>query len=316
VTSPIFPSVTLDGQQFLFRVEGGPLPVDSNGVEWILTKFDGWTGRPAPRTARTARIGRSGSFRSAAYVNDKIMNLEVVATAPDVASIRAAELAVSALCSDGARLYEMVVDEPTNPGQPRLTRSVWVELDDAIQSVPRLWNSTTFSIQLATPDPRKHDHSWQSPIIGLGTAPVGGANFSSPGLNYASVPGADFGTPGIPGTGSVKNSGTATARPFFAVVGPLAANWQIVDQTNGVVLTFTRALASTDTVVINADEFAAQGFPGHGVYLNNSNNQRASLLTPNGWPYVRPGQTVTYSLLSSSFSSVASLTASLRSAWH
>lgn len=316
MTSPIFPSITLDGKQFLFRVEGGPLPTDASGVEWICTKFDGWIGKPAPRTARTPRQGRSGSFRSASFTTDRIMNIEVVATAPDEASIRAAEIAVSALCSDGARLYEMIVDESGGAGLPRITRSVMVELDDQILSAPRLWNSTIFSIRVAASDPRKHDSAWQQPIITLGTAPIGGADFSSPGLNYANTPGADFGTPGVPSSGVVRNAGTAVARPFFAVTGPLAANWQIVDVTNGITLTYTKAIGATDIVVINADEFPAQGFPAHGVYLNTSNNQRSSLLAPGGWPYAKPGQTVSYSLRSTTYSAAASMTASLRSAWH
>lgn len=316
MTMPLFPSVTLDGKQFYFRVGGGPLPVDSSGVEWILTKFDGWIGKPAPRTQRTDRQGRDGSFRSASFTGPKILALEVIATASDEASIRAAEIAMSALCFDGARLYELVVDESGGDGQSRITRSMMVERDDAITSTSRLWNSTTFSLQLAAPDPRKHASSWQTPIVGLGTAPIGGADFSSPGLLYSNVPGVDYGTPGQPAIATVKNIGTQVARPMFTVLGPLAANWQIVDTTNGVTLTYTKALSSTDIVTINADDFAAQGFPAHGVYLNTSNNQRAALLTPNGWPYVMPGQTVTYYLRSTTFSSSASMTVALRSAWH
>lgn len=310
MTAPIFPTVTLDGQQFLFRVEGGPLPTDSNGVEWILTKFDGWVGKPAPRTNRTDRPGAAGTFRSASYLGPRIMSLEVVATAPSVDAMRAAETAVNAMCSDGARLYEMVVSEGTS------SRTVMVELDDALLAAPRLWNQTVFGLRLAAPDPRKHDTAWQSPITNLGTSPVGAADFASPGLLYSNVPGVDFGTPGVPAAASVKNSGTEIAHPFFAVTGPLAANWQIVDVTNGVTLTCTKALGPTDSMVINTDEFPVQGFPGHGVYLNISNNQRSSLLTPNGWSYVLPSQSVTYNLRSTTFSSAASMTVSLRSAWH
>lgn len=308
-----FPSVTLDGQQFYYRLNGvfgNPIPVDTAGVEWLLTKFDGWSGRPAPRTARIDRPGHSGSFRSAAYHGPKIINLEVVATAPDDITMRQAELTVESLCSDPAQLYPIVVDESG------LTLTMMVELDDAIQIAPRTWNSSIIGMRLAAPDPRKHDNAWQSPNAGLGTAPTDGADFSSPGLNYASVPGASFGIPGTPADITVHNAGTAIAYPFFAVQGPLSANWQIVDVSNGVTLTFARALGSTDSVAINTDDFPTQGFPGHGVYLNSSNNQRASLLTTAGWPYVLPGQTVTYQLRAPNFSASALLTVSLRSAWH
>jgi hypothetical protein len=127
---------------------------------------------------------------------------------------------------------------------------------------------------------------------------------------------ADFGTPGVPSAVLVTNKGTEVAHPIFAVNGPLPANWQIVDVTNGTVITYTKALSSTDIVAINSDDFPTQGFPGHGVYLNVSNNQRSSLLTPGGWPSVMPGQTVAYTLISAAYSPVASMTVSLRSAWH
>jgi hypothetical protein len=309
----VFPSVTLDGQEFIYRtnsVTGYSIPTDANGIEWLLTKFDGWTGRPAPRTARTDRPGHSGTFRSAAYHGPKIINLEITATAPDDITMRNAEIAMEALCSDPAQLYPVVVNETG------ITRVMMVELDDAILATPRLWNSTTFSIRLAAPDPRKHDNAWQSPIVNLGTPPIGGADFSSPGLNYSIVPGVDYGTPGTPSAAMVHNSGTAVAYPFFAVQGPLISNWQIVDVTNGVTLTFARALGATDSVVINCDDFPIQGFPGHGVFLNITNNQRPSLLTTAGWPYVLPGQTVTYNLRAPNYSATASMTVSLRSAWH
>jgi hypothetical protein len=308
-----FPSVSLDGQQFYYRLNsvfGSSIPVDSNGVEWLLTKFDGWSGRPAPRTARTDKPGHSGQFRSSAYHGPKIINLEIVATAPDDLTMRVAETAVEALCSDPARLYPLVVDESG------MTRTMMVELDDAIQIAPRTWNSSLIGMRLAAPDPRKHDNAWQSPSVNLGIPPSGGADFSAPGLNYSVVPGVDFGTPGTPAVATVHNSGTAIAYPIFAVQGPLSANWQIYDVTNGVVLTYTKALSATDFVTINTDDFPAQGFPGHGVYLNSTNNQRASLLTTAGWPYVLPGQTVTYNLRAPNYSAAALMTISLRSAWH
>jgi hypothetical protein len=49
--------------------------------------------------------------------------------------------------------------------------------------------------------------------------------------------------------------------------------------------------------------------------LNTSNNQRSAVLVPYGWPRVLPGATSTYALASTSFTA-ATVTASLRSAWH
>lgn len=302
-----FPNVTLDGLTLLFRTEGGPVDVDSVGVEWLLTKFDGWPGIPAPRTVRTDRPGHAGSFRAAAYRGPRIVTMEWVATAPDIPTMRAAEAQVAAVCSDPARLYEMVVTESG------FSRSVMVELDDAILTAPRTWCSSTFSARVAAPDPRKHDTAWQSPIGTMGTAPVGGSDFAAPGVSVAS-PGLDFGTPGQPSAVSVTNAGSAVARPLFAITGPVTQP-QIVDVTNGTTIIYTGTLGPTDVLTINTDEFPVQGFPGHGVYLNSTNNQRPALLTPNGWPSVAPKATVTYNLRATAYSA-ASMTVSLRSAWH
>jgi hypothetical protein len=302
-----FPNVTLDGLQLLFRVEAGPVDVDAVGVEWLLTKFEGWPGIPAPRTARTDRPGHSGAFRAAAYRGPRIVTLEWQATAPDIPTLRAAEQQVAAICADPARLYEMVVTESGS------SRSVMVELDDAILTSPKTAFASVFSARVAAPDPRKHDTGWQSPIGTLGTAPIGGLDFTAPGVVTAS-PGLDFGTPGSPSAVTVKNSGTATARPLFAITGPISRP-QVVDVTNGVTLLYTGTLGATDVLTINTDEFPVQGFPGHGVYLNTTINQRPLLLTPNGWPRVLPGSSVTYNLRATAFTA-ASMTVSLRSAWH
>lgn len=310
MTAPSTPYLTLDGLTLLFRLDGaGPYWVDPAGTEWILTKFDGWSGAPAPRTMRADRPGHPGSFRSAAYRGTKVLGLEFVATALDQPGMRLVEQQVAAVCSDPARLYDLVVTEGVT------SRTVAVELDDAVIITPRTWCSSLFTLRLAAPDPRKHDTGWQSPIGSMGTAPIGGADFSGGGLMFATTPGVDFGTPGSPAPVSVRNAGTAVARPFFAVSGPLPSGWQIVDLTNGTTLTYTRALGPTDVLVINCDEFPVQGFPARGVYLNTSNNQRPALLVSNGWPRVLPGQSVTYNLRAPTFAG-GSITASLRSAWH
>lgn len=302
-----FPHVDLDGLTLLFRVEGGPIDVDAQGVEWILTKFDGWTGRPAPRTGRTDRPGHSGTFRSPGYRQARSISMEWIATAPDEATLRAAEVAVAGLCADPAQLYPLVVTEAG------LSRQIMVELDDAIIPVQRAWNQTIFATRVAAPDPRKHDTGWQSPVGSLRIPPSGGLSFTGGAL--LTSPGADFGTIGTPSAASVHNAGTVTAYPFFAVAGPLAAGWQIIDIGSGVAVTYTKPLGPTDSLVINTDSFPVNGFPGHGVYLNQQISQRTALLTPSGWPSVAPGANATYNLRSPTFSA-ATMTVSLRSAWH
>lgn len=302
-----FPTLTLDGLAVLFRVGGGPVTVDANGVEWLLTKFDGWVGPPAPRTARVDRPAGPGSFRSVAYRSARVISLEFVAIAPDQATIRLVEDQVAAVASDPARLYELVVTEAG------VSRSIMVELDDATLSVPRTWCSTDFSVRVAAPDPRKHDANWQSPLANLGVAGTGGADFTAPGASFA-APGLDFGTPGTVSAATVTNGGTASAYPLFTITGP-ATNPQVSDALTGVSLQYAGTLATDDVLTINCDEFPTQGYPGHSCYLNSTLNRRANLLIPSEWPSVAPGSSATYSLRATAFTS-ATVTVSLRSAWH
>jgi hypothetical protein len=302
-------NVTLDGLTLLYRTEGGPVDLDDAGIEWILTKFVGWSGSPAPRTQRTDRANHSGSFRAAGYRGPRSYSLEFHYTAPDPVTALSLEDRIAALCSDPAQLYPLVVSENG------LTRVTMVELDGAIVITPINWYSRHVAVALAAPDPRRHDNNWQSSIGNLGSPPSGGADFTAPGLAFTPSPGADFGTPGVSSQMTLHNAGTATARPFFAVTGPLPTNWQIIDQTNGYMITCTRALGSTDSMVINCDDFPVQGFPGRSAYLNTSNNQRSAILVPYGWPRIAPAATVTYALRSTSYTAAA-ITSSLRSAWH
>lgn len=302
------PNVTLDGVTALYRTDGGPVDLDDQGIEWILTKFTGWEGAPAPRTARTDRANHSGSFRAAGYRGPRTMSLEIHVVTPDPATLFSVKERVNAICSDPAQLYPLVVTEGG------LTRQAMVELDGAIVATPINWYTTSYTVPIAAPDPRKHDYNWQSVVGNLGTAPSGGLSLASPGASWT-TPGADFGTPGTPSYLSLHNAGTATAAPFFAVLGPLAAGWQLVDLSAGYVITCSRALGSTDSMVINCDDFPAQGFPGRSAYLNTSNNQRAAVLVPYGWPRILPGATNVYALRSASFTT-GTVTASLRSAWH
>lgn len=279
--------------------------VDDDGVEWIADKLDGWWGSPAPRTARTPRPTGIGSHRAPSWRGERIVTVEGVLTAPDRATMFAAATRVSSICQDPDRLYELLVTDETGAW------TATVELDGAVLTEQRTWQSRRFSFQLAAPDPRLHSSMWQSPGTGTPDPPVGALDFSAPGVDW-SAPGADFGTAGTARRAEVYNTGTATAYPVFDIAGPAPAP-RILDEAAGITLAYAGVLDEGDVLTINTDPFPSRGVPGYGVLLNGTANRLPLLGVLGGWPRVPPGGVGSY-VLRTTDTTGAELTVHLRPA--
>lgn len=290
-----------------YRLDGLTLnATDAYGCAWYVEKTTGWKGQPKRRTARTPHPTGRGSFRPVAYRAERIIGLSGQTRCPDNLTRVAAVERLEALCGDATRLYDLTVTDQR--GQVRVTA---VELDDAVQvSLENSERWFQWTMQLAAPDPRKHDGSWQSPTSGLPATATGGLD-PAPGLDPAV--GLDFGQVGPATVAGVLNAGTTVAYPVFTVTGPISSP-QVLDTLTGLSVLWAGSLDTGDTLVINCDDFAAQGVPGHGVYVNGSGNRRFNLITPNGWPVVPAGGNAAYTLIGTGGG--AQLTAQLRSAWH
>jgi hypothetical protein len=299
-------TVTVDGIQLLMRVAGGPQPVDSDGVEWICTRLDGWAGRARPRTARTPKPFGFGAYRSQSYVDARTIVIEFVVSAPDSDLIRRVEEKIGAWCSDGGQLYEFEVRDP--PLEPKIAL---VEIDDEVLIKPRTRTSLVVSAQFAAPDPRKFARTWTDRTTGLPTPALDGLEYSGD-VNYSGI-GVDYGVPPVPAIAQLANYGTAPVGPFLSLRGPIVQP-RVIDLESGWQMAYTGTLTASDTLTINCDEFYQLGQPGHSALLNGATNVWSKVVRNGDWPVVDPQAVATYQISAPALSA-AVLVASLRSAW-
>lgn len=299
-------TITLDGVQLLMRVTGGPQPVDGDGCEWTCTRLEGWTGRPKPRTTRTAKPLGMGAFRSKSFPDVRVivMDFRVFAPSPDV--IRSVEERLDAWCSDGGRLYPMVVRDP-----PLVTKMALVELDDSVLIKPVLTYAIEVSAQFAAPDPRKFANEWIDRTTGLPAPSIDGVEYTD-GVDF--VNGVDYGVGASPAIAQIANYGTAPVGPYLSVTGP-APQPVVTDLVSGWSMRYTDDLRAGDTLTVNCDEFPQRDQPGHSALLNGVTNVWSKVVRSGDWPTVDPQDIATYQITASALTS-AVLVASLRSAWY
>lgn len=209
-----WPTLTLDGVAMQFREPGGPYPVDGEGVEWVVTKLDGWFGSPAPTVIQAARLAGHGSYRSPSRRSGRNVAVEFVATAPTGDAMRTLERRIAAMCSDPDRLYTLEVTE-----DPVGALTAEVELSDELIITPRVDHSVTCSAQFRAPDPRLYG-PWGTAGAVLFTGGSGGMDMSDPGADL-SDPGADMGDPGEQGIATLVSGGTAPTGVVLEIAGPV-----------------------------------------------------------------------------------------------
>lgn len=302
------PTWTIDGFEF-----SGMAPYhrgdeyDANGWAHVVTKETGWINGAKPRTNRTAKSGTApGSYRGPASRDERIIVLEGITYCRTRQDRERAELALAKLCSDPRSLYEFRRQTDV------YDQTLYVELDDQPLCDLVTSHELKWSFQWAAPNPCKYDTYWQQPITGLPGLGTGGLDFSGGGLdidpNYL-----DFGTPGTSGFAQVGNRGTATAYPLFLIRGPVT-NPVVFEPSSGIMLRYTGVVGAADELWINCDIDTQRGYPGHGVYLNNT-NRRGQLAVSGGWPDVEAGHTGLYEFFASDYNAYASMQVWFRSAW-
>ena len=216
MTAPVlnWPAVLIDGLEMQFREPAGPYPADSDDVEWVATKIEGWFGSPAPTTRQVPRLAGHGSYRSPSRRSGRNVALEFVATTLTGNAMRQLERRIAALCSDPDVLYTLTVTE-----DPVGALSAEVELSDELIITPRTDYSVTVSAQFRAPDPRLYG-PWGTAGAWLFTGGSGGMDMSDPGANL-SDPGADLGDPGEQGVATIISGGTAPTGVVLEIVGPV-----------------------------------------------------------------------------------------------
>lgn len=304
----IAPTWTVDG--FTFNAEApylyNPSEYDENGWASIVTKESGWISGPKPKTNRTSRTNANGSYRGPSYADERIITIEGKTWTRTPEDRERAEVAIAAICSNGAELYEITRTTET------VQQTMYVELDDAVLVEMDNFNQIHWSLQFCAPDPRKFDAVWQQPVTGLPYGGGAGLDFSGGGLDF-DPQFLDFGGASSSGHVQVGNRGNDTGYPLFVITGPVV-NPQVFEPATGTTLRFTGTLEDSDVLTINCDISTQRDIPGRGVFVNNA-RRRGSLAVVGQWPSVPPGAVATYEYVADNYTASSTMQCFFRSAY-
>lgn len=277
------------------RVDLGAIPlggVDSNGVNWALTTFEGWDS-PDVRSEYTEREADHGAWASPVYLGARPLTLTGTVTAPDRMTLEDAMERIRSAAS--LTDTTLVVYELAGSKQAVVRRSGKLLLTYVTDRI------ATYSVMVTAGDPRRYSTTLQSVSTGL---PV-----TSGGLVLSATLPWTISATTVAGQFDAVNGGTFETRPVLVVDGPIVAPQVIAQMPDGTVrfLNYSQDLASGDELIIDTD--------AHTVTLNGTASRRRFLALPNGWPTIPAGSTVTFQFRSSTYNASALLTARWRSAW-
>ena len=287
---------------------------DEDGVAWWVHQNDvtGWDSSPAVRLAHTDRKSGHGAYRGGRnYRTSRTVTIPGYAKGADAVTIDAARARFAALLSDGGQHTLTVTERDGSQytcdvelaDDPKVARTGYAEFD--------------YQLALIAVDPRKHG-AWDSATAHLPLDPPGGLDATTAGgLDATTAGGLDAGGVGASGLLSIRNDGTETAYPLITFSGngtPLSSPL-LVDVDTGESIQYAGTLSDVDTVVINADEFAAQGYPARSVLLNGTADRGNLLALLGDWPSVEPGETKTWVFRATTNNPNSTATVALRPAY-
>lgn len=274
----------------VFTVDGwSGNAVDDDGVEWWVTKEDGWSGGPDVRLTLASRPQRDGGFDAASFRSVRVITLEGLAIAPDSDARERAKSRISAVLADGSTLSELTVRERT------LTRRALVRLSSGTKVVDKSPYTFEFSLQVTAPDPLRCGTEVRTATCGL---PRPG-----PGVRFPLRFPAYFGDP-VDGSLGLSNAGTAVAWPLWTITGPCRQP-VIRNDSTGQRLAFGLRLLAGDTLVVDV--------VARTVLLGGA-SRRAALLPRSAWFGITPGNTtIGFDALDPTES--GTLTATWRDSW-
>jgi len=274
-------------------VESANSVVDAQGTEWYVTKLEGWSEAPDPRTSLTNRPGEHGAYDGAAFLTPRTLTIEGVAIATSRTAAWRARDILSSVCGDPRLgLSTLVVTQAGYVNRRMLVRRGAVTKTAPMSAVAFRW-----SMLLVAPDPRRYADTQSTLSVGLAQPGADGLVFS---LVFPLV----FGTGASGGGMTLTNTGTLATWPTWTVLGP-TSGLTITNSVTGDRLAFDPAfsLAGGETVVIDTDA---------KTVLQSGVNRRDRLFTAQ-WFRLEPGDT---SILFTAGSNPATqLTASWRDAW-
>ncbi|MBB5154950.1 phage tail family protein [Saccharopolyspora phatthalungensis] len=292
---------------------------DASGVQWILTKEQGFWSSPATNASLSPRLARHGAYRSPGWKKQRTISLTGRAYADDYAVLRQAESNVLGLLSD-----------PMKPATLTCYSEIGalcceVYLDDEILCTPLDVISEPgieFSVQVVAPDPAKYAVEQQVMSSGLPRDAGDGLDFSqiiagdtNQGLFFgwgADDDGLTFGTSNASGFMLLTNRGTAPTTPVYTLYGPLT-NPTLTAGTAS--MRYNAVLAAGEYVVIDpaAPSVLLGGTAGRRQLLSPA--QFGAFAVPPASPTGEPGVLSVGLTHTGAVTDSGYVTAVVRSAW-
>jgi hypothetical protein len=274
----------------VFTVDGwSGNAADDDGVEWWITKEEGWASSPDVRVDLSLRPQRDGAFDAPSFRTARMITLEGTAVAPDPQTKERAKDRLAAVLADGSRLAELVVDEEIT------RRRAMVRLAGGTKIVDTTPYTFDWSIQLAAPDPLRYGADVHQAVCGLPTP--------GPGIVFPLTFPVVFAPSGT-GALSAENDGTALAWPVWTITGP--CNQPVIrNDSTGQWLAFGLRLLAGDVLTVDV--------AAHTVQVGGA-SRRSFLVPGSGWFGLRPGgNTISFGALDTD--ATAQLAVTWRDAW-
>lgn len=247
------PQVTVGGLSF----NVGP---DTNGVEWIISEESGWYSTAGIKTTRSEKSSALGVIRMQEWKGGRSIAFNGTIAAPTQTLLRRAIDSLLGVCPLPDQLYTLTVTDESG-----VATTASVSIDGQILTKAQSATSSTFSLQLFAPDPRRFGPA-HTATVQQGTSATGGVMYP---VTYPVA----YGTPGTTGSTQVTNNGTAYSDLVFTLNGPLK-NPVIRNSTTGDQISYTGTIPSGAYVTIDT---------ASGSCLYNGTQNYRAFLAPNMW---------------------------------
>lgn len=234
---------------------------DETGCDYWCAKESGWKGGAAPRTDRPPKTSRMGSFRHPPTVAGLVCSLDGRLYGATAVQRASAERKLAKIGKDTQSLFEVRCMDAVGE------LFSMMELDAQTIVEPFNMTAADFSLQFASPDPRRYG---VGQTIGGNT----GLPVSSGGLDWATGGGLDWVTGGGLDWGSVtsigqitfNNTGTAETDAVFTITVPSGTLVNpVVTFKTGQRLRYNGTLLASDSLRIDTSEFTRSAILNGGT---------------------------------------------------
>ncbi|AHH97227.1 hypothetical protein KALB_3863 [Kutzneria albida DSM 43870] len=264
--------------------------VDPDGVEWWVTREEGWSSTPDIRLDLVNKARADGAFDAPGYRAPRVITLEGVALAPRWEAREMAKNRLAAVLADATTLGVLRVQEQL------FTRQVRARLSGPAKMADRTRTTFQWSLQLTAPNPVRLSAQTYQASCGLAQ--------QGPGLSFPAHFPLDFGS-GAGGSLLLTNQGSAVSLPQWWIYGP--CDYPVITNTaTGRSLAFDLTLGEGEPLKVDV--------AARTVTLGGA-NRRATLRPGSIWFGLPAYQQTPIAFSAAAPSGTAQLTAYWSDAW-